>query len=134
MEIFTLELAAGALALTLSRRKVLPKERVVDVTTAVELERLLETNALLSGGGFCVGSLGSVQRVHVGLMMLLVVKLHDLARDERLKCLIRVREIGELVATGGAGHGGSWLNYEGESWRRNCVSASRLEFYARPRS
>lgn len=49
------------------------------LTTAVELERSLESDAFLGGGSFGVGGLSGVERVHVGLMVLLVVELHDLA-------------------------------------------------------
>ena len=72
-------------------------------TTAVELERRLESDALLWGGRFGVGGLCSVEGVDVGLVMFLVVKLHDLAGDVGLEAVVRIREIGESV-----GHGG-WI-------------------------
>ena len=75
------------------------------LTTAVEPEGGLEGDALLGGGGLGVGLLGGVERSHVGLVVLLVVKLHDLAGDERLEGIVCVGEVGELVL---AGHGDSW--------------------------
>ncbi len=71
------------------RREVLPEERVVDVAAAVELEGGLELDLLLGCCGFGVCLLGSVEAVHVCLVMLAVVQLHYLARDVRLKGLVR---------------------------------------------
>lgn len=71
-----------------------------ELTTTVELERGLEGNALLRGRGLCVRLLSSVERSHVGLVVLLVVKLHDLARDEWLERIVSVGEVGELVLSG----------------------------------
>ena len=67
------------------------------LTSAVELEGSLEGDALLGGGRLGVGLLGGVEGVHVGLMVLLVVKLHDLTADEGLKRIVGVREVGESV-------------------------------------
>jgi len=58
--------------------KVLPEEGVVDVTTAVELESSLKGDALFWSGSFGVCSLRGVKCGDIGLMMLLVVKSHDL--------------------------------------------------------
>lgn len=123
----TLGLTTAALAIG---SKVLPEERVVNMTTAVEVDqRSLGSSGLgvvlvlgLSEG---VGSV--VEAGDVGLVVLGVVKLHDLAGDVRLKSAIvvwallvammddcgsgrgRTRKIGEgsLVADeAGCGHGG----------------------------
>ena len=80
------------------RREVLPEERVVDVAPAVELERGLEADALARRGGLGVRVLGSVQAVHVRLVVLRVVQLHDLARDVRLEGLCREEGV---VSVGG---------------------------------
>ena len=69
------------------RGEVLPEEGVIDVTAAIELESRLELDAVFGGVGLGIGLLGGVKAVDVGLMVLLVVKLHDLTRDMGLKCL-----------------------------------------------
>lgn len=80
--------------------KVLPEEGVVDVTTAVEVEeRSLSGSslgvALVVGLGDGVGSV--VEAGNVGLVVLGVVKLHDLARDVGLKSAIVVWTICQLA-------------------------------------
>ena len=60
-------------------RQVLPKERVVDMPAAVELECGLELDLVLGGGRLGVGLLGGVEAVDVGLVVLAVVEFHDLA-------------------------------------------------------
>lgn len=67
------------------------------LTTAVELERSLEGDPLLGSLRLRVGLLGSVEGVHVSLMMLLVVKLHDLAGDVGLEGIVGVGKVGESV-------------------------------------
>ena len=68
--------------------KVLPEQGVIDVSTTVEVDQWLQGNL---GGNIllflCRGDLfgGSVEAVDVGLVVVLVVKLHDLARDGRLQ-------------------------------------------------
>ena len=57
----------------------------------------MEGDALLGGGGLGVGLLGGVERVHVGLVVLLVVELHDLLGDEGLERIVGVGEVGESV-------------------------------------
>ena len=47
-------------------------------TTAVELQGRLEGDAFLGGGSFGVRLLGSVEGIDVSLMVLLVMKFHDL--------------------------------------------------------
>lgn len=73
--------------------KVLPEEGVVQVTTTVEVDQGLESD--LSGNVVLVLGLlellnGSVVAVDVGLMVVLVVKLHDLAGDGGLESAIVV--------------------------------------------
>lgn len=83
-----LERPRRELASTRARgREVLPEERVVDVPTAVKLERRLQPDLVLGRGRLGVRLLCRVQAVHVRLVVLLVVKFHDLARDMRLKSL-----------------------------------------------
>jgi hypothetical protein len=77
-----------AATLTTGGGQVLPEEAVVDVTTAVEVEegrdrsRLGEVALAL---GLADGLEGAVKAVHVGLVVLRVVQLHDLARDVGLE-------------------------------------------------
>lgn len=68
--------------------EVLPEEGVVDVTTAVEVEqRGLRSGSLGVALGLSLGEGldGSVEAVDIGLMVLGVVKLHDLAGDVGLE-------------------------------------------------
>jgi len=95
---------AAVAALGGGRREVLPEERVVDVATAIELEGGLESDALLGSGSLGVGLLGSVEGVDVGLVVLSMVKGHDLLGDVRLESIVRVGQVGQSV-----GHGGSEL-------------------------
>lgn len=67
------------------------------LTTTVELEGRLQRNALLGRRSLCVRLFSSVQSVDIGLVVLLVVKLHDLPRDERLEGVVGVGEVGESV-------------------------------------
>ena len=92
----TLGLTTTALAVG---SKVLPEEGVVDVTTTVEVEkRSLSSSglgvALVVSLGEGVGSV--VEAGDVGLVVLGVVKLHDLTRDVRLKSAVVVW--GQLVS------------------------------------
>lgn len=57
-------------------------------TTTVELQSSLELDALLGSGRLGVGFLCLVQTVHVGLVMLRMMQIHNLARDVRLESLI----------------------------------------------
>ena len=77
-----------AAAVTAGGGQVLPEEAVVDVAAAVEVEergdgRRLGEVALALGLGD--GLERAVEAVHVGLVVLGVVQLHDLARDVRLE-------------------------------------------------
>ena len=60
----------------------------------------MESDPLLRGASLGVSLLGSVQRVDIGLVVLLVVKLHNLARDEGLEGVVRVGEVGKGVCAG----------------------------------
>lgn len=71
-----------------------------ELTSAVELESRLERDALLGGARLRVCLLGGVEGVHVGLVVLLVVKLHDLLGDEGLEAIVGVWEVGENVGHG----------------------------------
>jgi hypothetical protein len=71
--------------------QVLPEKGVVDVATPVEIDQRLQRNLsldilILLGGGelFRCG----VEAVDVGLVVVLVVELHDLAGDGRLESAI----------------------------------------------
>jgi hypothetical protein len=75
----------------------------VVLTTTVELEGSLQCNALLGRGCLGICGLSSVESIDVSLMMLLVVKLHDLAADEWLEGVIAVREVRESVLAGHVG-------------------------------
>lgn len=73
--------------------QVLPEESVVQVTTTVEVDGGLESN--LSGNVALVLSLlellnGGIVVVDVGVVVSLVVKLHDLTGDGRLQSTIVV--------------------------------------------
>ena len=70
---------------------------VESLTTTVELEGSLKSNALLRSRSLSVRLLSGVQRVDIGLVVLLVVKLHDLPRDEGLEGIVGVGEVGESV-------------------------------------
>ena len=73
-----------------SRCKVLPEERVVDVTTSVEFDALLYGDLRGDvGGGNSLG-LGLEKPVQIGdvrLVVFAVVELHDLGGDVRLQRL-----------------------------------------------
>jgi len=101
-----LQLAVFELATALlNRGEILPEERVIYVayvrskrerevrgwwmklTSAVELERWLKSDPLVRGGGLGVRLLGGIETVHIGLMVLGIVKLHDFGRYVRLQGL-----------------------------------------------
>jgi hypothetical protein len=56
-------------------------------TAAIELDGRLERDALADGAGLGGGILCGVQAVNVGLVVLLVVELHDLFGDVGLEGL-----------------------------------------------
>ena len=67
------------------------------MSTTVELERLEEGDTFLGRGSGSLRLFGRVERVDVRLVVLLVVELHDLARDEGLERIVGVGEVGESV-------------------------------------
>ena len=80
--------------------EVLPEERVVDVTAAVELDGGLELDLLadvVGGDGRVVGLDGVVEVGDVELVVLGVVDGHDLLGDGGLERIVSVRELGEGV-------------------------------------
>src|SRR5699024_10687247 len=80
------------------RCKVLPEETVVDVTTAIELDLVLELDLLGEiASSRCIGELflSFVQTFDVGSVVLVVMQRHDLLGDVRLKCIVGIREIGQ---------------------------------------
>lgn len=76
--------------------KVLPEQGVIQVPTTVEIDEWLQSN-LCSNivVGLCSSELVSciVVAVHIGLMMLAVVKLHDLTADGWLESAIVVLKV-----------------------------------------
>lgn len=71
-------------------RQVHPKQRVVDVAAAVELDGSLQGNLrrhVVGSNGGGVGLESTVQVGDIGLVMLAVVKLHDLCGDAGLESL-----------------------------------------------
>lgn len=71
-------------------RQVLPKEGMVDVTSSVELQSGLQSNEFLRGRSLMKGGLCRVQTVHIGLVVLSVMKFHDLLRDVWFKSVVSV--------------------------------------------
>ena len=88
------ELALGLTTTTLAvGGQVLPEERVVDVTATVEVQHgCLGSSSLgvVLGIGLGDGLVGGVEPVDVGLVVLGVVELHDLAGNVGLKSTIVV--------------------------------------------
>src|SRR5690606_4331996 len=80
--------------------EVVPEDRVVDVPAEIEREVLLvqvhsSQVARLTRGGQLVE--GRVRAVHVRLVMLVVVELHDLAADVRLERAVVVGKVGQRI-------------------------------------
>ena len=70
------------------------------MSTTVELDGRLQLNLLSHVGrrdSLRVGLFGSIQAVDVGLVVLGVVDLHDLAADRRLQRLVLIRQLGQGV-------------------------------------
>lgn len=66
---------------------------VVRITSAIELECSLQGDPLASGGRLDVCLLCSIETIYIALMVLSVMKLHDLSRDVRFQGLeIRSRQ------------------------------------------
>ena len=79
-----------------SRCQILPEEGVVDVTSAVELDGTLQGNLtgdVVRRGGRGVGLKSVVQVGDIGLVVLAMVKLHDLSRDAGLQGLRRTESV-----------------------------------------
>lgn len=94
----TLWLAATVLV---GRRQVLPEQSVVDVSTAVEVEEGSDAGGLGRVAlrlGLGEGLEGAVEAVDVGLVVLGVVQLHDLAGNVRLECAVVVYRERALVS------------------------------------
>lgn len=75
------------------RGQVLPEQGVVQVSTAVEVDGGLEgdlSRDVVLGLGFLELLHGIVVASHIGIMVVLVVQLHDLAADGRLQGAIVV--------------------------------------------
>lgn len=84
----------------LGRGKVLPEERVVDVTTTVEFDGTLELDLLanvVARDGRVVSLDGVVKVGNVKLVVLGVVDGHDLLGDGGLEGIVGVRKLGESV-------------------------------------
>lgn len=96
-----LEHTGAQLATTvLLRSQILPEQRVVDVTTSIEVDRFLKSDGrldVLLVDGFRELFFGLVESVDVGLVVLGVVQLHDLGRDGGFERSVVVGEIGERV-------------------------------------
>lgn len=69
------------------------------LTSSIELECTLQRNTLARPIRLPIRDLGGIQCQHVRLVVLFVVKLHNLVRDERLEGVIRVRQVREGVFT-----------------------------------
>lgn len=70
--------------------EVQPEERVIDVTTTMELDSLLQSDLRCYIGGmhgFNLRLQSCIQVRNVGLMVLAVVQLHNLSGDVRFQCL-----------------------------------------------
>lgn len=65
---------------------------ILEHTSSVEFEGSQESDFLLGGLSACEAGLSSVQAVDIGLMMLSVVKSHDLSADVGLESIVAVRE------------------------------------------
>jgi len=89
-----LQSAAVSLAFGLRWGEVLPEQGVVDVATAIEFESRLEGDALLGRGCLRVRGFGSIEGVHVRLVVFSVVKGHDLLGDVWLEGIVAVGEVG----------------------------------------
>ena len=78
-----------------------------------------------------VGTLCGVESVDVRLVMLFVVKLHNLAGDVRLKSVIWIREVWENVRHGVHGvRGGGWWKDEGGMSTEICNHDSGFQIIA----
>jgi len=70
--------------------KILPKERMIDMTATVEFVSSLERNPLTRGCSRNQRLFSRVETVYIGLMMLLMMEGHNLLTDERFESIIAV--------------------------------------------
>mmetsp|Transcript_21286 Transcript_21286/g.50234 ORF Transcript_21286/g.50234 Transcript_21286/m.50234 type:complete len:270 (+) Transcript_21286:127-936(+) len=94
---------AGAL-----RRQVLPEQGVVEVASAVEFERSLQSDDGRNVTGRCDGIellQSSVEVGHVRVVVLGVVQSHGLGANDGLEGIVVVRKVGKRVGTAGGGGG-----------------------------
>lgn len=96
----------GQFALQIARRtrlfraEIFPENRMIDVAAAVELQRALQCDYL-----GCVILLQSLLQLHFGrievgdvrLMMLLMMQLHDFARNNRFECFKVEIQLGQCM-------------------------------------
>lgn len=68
------------------------------LTTTVEADGGLEGDAFLGGAGLDIVGLSGIEGSYVCLVVLRVVKRHDLLRDVGLKGIVGVRERGKTVS------------------------------------
>lgn len=61
------------------------------LTTTVEFQSSLQANSLFGRGNFFIGLGRGVEGGDISLVVLLVVKRHDLLRDVRLESVVLVR-------------------------------------------
>ena len=138
------ELAGRRLAAALGGgREVFPEEGVVDVAAAVEVDQGLQSDLGLDVVlGLCLGDLLAevVVRCHVGVVVVLVVELHDLATDGGLKSaivvwkgLVRQRAMGSSGGQTYMQDRAGWL-FRARRWCRRCQrgQASRARRRAGP--
>jgi len=76
---------------------VLPEQGVVDVTTTIELESCLKGDAFFRGTGSGVSRFCRIQSVDVGLMMLGVMKDHDLFGYVGFESIVAVWKVRKCV-------------------------------------
>jgi hypothetical protein len=67
---------------------------VVKLTSAVEPEGSLQSDPLANRGRLDICLLCSIETVHIPLVVLGVMKLHDLSRDVRFQCLHNICQHG----------------------------------------
>lgn len=72
------------------------------LTSTVKFECGLEGDALFWGSCFGICGLGSIEGVHISLMVLGVVEAHDLLRDIGLEGIVEIRELGEGMCHDGS--------------------------------
>src|SRR5699024_10599481 len=91
---------AGRLAATV-RGEVLPEDGVVGVATKVERKVLGQRADLIRVGALLACLLhsleSSVGTLHIGVVVLGVVQLHNFGRDVRLQCVVCVWELRQRV-------------------------------------